>query len=55
MDDPKITPSRGYYVLAGVVFVAGWVLFALFLFKSLSGMGAKLNTVHLVVVTDEGI
>ena len=45
MDESRFTPSRGYYVLAGLVFVAGWVLFAWFLFKSLSGMGAKLQQV----------
>jgi hypothetical protein len=43
MDEARLTPSRWYYVLAALVFVAGWVLFALFLFKSLSGMGAKLQ------------
>jgi hypothetical protein len=45
MDDMEITPSRKYYVLAGMVFVAGWVLFAWFLVKGLSGMGAKLQQV----------
>jgi hypothetical protein len=45
MDDPRITPSRWYYVLAGLVFVGGMVLFAWFLFNSLSGMGAKLQQV----------
>ena len=45
MDDQRITPSRWYYALAALVFVAGWVLFALFLYKNLSGMGAKLQQV----------
>src|SRR5208283_1139575 len=52
MDEPRITPSRWYYVLAGVVFVVGWVLFALFLFKTLSGMGAKLQQVAAPGETD---
>jgi hypothetical protein len=43
MDDPRITPSRWYYVLAGLVFVTGMVLFAVFLVKSISGMGSKLQ------------
>lgn len=45
MDDQGLSPSRWYYALAGLVFVGGWVLFALFLFKNLSGMGAKLQQV----------
>jgi hypothetical protein len=45
MDDPRITPSRWYYVLAGLVFVTGMVLFVGFLFKSISGMGSKLQRV----------
>jgi hypothetical protein len=45
MDDQRMSPSRWYYALAGVVFVAGWVLFALLLIKNLSGMGAKLQQV----------
>jgi hypothetical protein len=45
MDDQRIRPSRWYYVCAGVVFVAGWVLMALLLIKYLSGMGAKLQQV----------
>lgn len=52
MDESRITSSRGYYVLAGVVFVGGWVLFALFLFKSLSGMGARLQQVVAPGETD---
>jgi len=45
MDDQRIRPSRWYYACAGVVFVAGWVLFGLLLIKNLSGMGAKLQQV----------
>jgi hypothetical protein len=52
MDDARITPSRWYYVLAGLVFVAGWVLFALFLFKTLSGIGARLQQVVAPGETD---
>jgi len=52
MDDARTTPSRGYYVLAGVVFVAGWVLFAGFLFKRLSGLGATLQQVVAPGETD---
>jgi hypothetical protein len=52
MDDPRITPSRWYYFLAGVVFVGGMALFAWFLFKSLSGMGARLQQVVAPGETD---
>ncbi|MGA3326974.1 MAG: hypothetical protein ABSF45_21125 [Terriglobia bacterium] len=52
MNDARITPSRWYYVLAGVVFVGGWVLFALFLFRSLSGMAARLQQVVVPGETD---
>lgn len=45
MSDRKVRPSRWYYALAGAVFIAGWVLFAIILFKNLSGMGAKLQQV----------
>ena len=45
MDEPQITPSRWYYALAGIIFVAGWILFAALLYKNLSGMGARLQQV----------
>jgi len=45
MNDPRITPSRWYYVLSAVIFVGGWVLFIVFLFKSLTGMEANLQQV----------
>ncbi len=45
MIEEEIRPSRWYYGLAGLVFVAGWVLFALFLFKNLSGLSDKLQQV----------
>jgi len=38
-------PSRWYYGLAALVFVAGWVLFGLFLFKNLGGLSSKLQQV----------
>jgi len=52
MDDARITPSRWYYVLAGLVFVGGWVVFAMFLFIRLSGMGNKLQQVVAPGETD---
>ena len=45
MDEPNITPSRWYLALAGAVLVAGWALFAFFLYKNLTGLGAKLQQV----------
>jgi hypothetical protein len=45
MMQDEIKPSRWYYGLAGLVFVAGWVLFALVLFKNLSGLADKLQQV----------
>lgn len=45
MDTPSIKPSRWYYVLAAIVFVAGWGLFAVFLFLGLRGLGSKLQRV----------
>ena len=52
MDDSEITPSRKYYFLAGVVFIGGIALFAGFLFKGLSGMGAGLQQVVAPGETD---
>jgi hypothetical protein len=45
MIEDEIRPSRWYYGLAGLVFVAGWVLFAVVLFKNLSGLADKLQQV----------
>jgi hypothetical protein len=45
MIEDEIKPSRWYYGLAGLVFAAGWVLFALVLFKNLSGLADKLRQV----------
>ena len=45
MVEDEIRPSRWYYGLAGLVFVAGWVLFALFLFQNLSGLSDTLQQV----------
>jgi hypothetical protein len=45
VDNNEIWPSRWYYVLAGVIFVAGWVYFGVYLFSNLSGMGKKLQQV----------
>lgn len=39
----KVTPSGWYYVLAGLVFVAGSVGFGLFLFSGLSGLSGGLR------------
>ena len=43
MDDRRITPSRWYYVLATLVFVAGWLIFARLLDKNMSGTQAGLQ------------
>jgi hypothetical protein len=45
MNGQETGPSRLYYGLAALVFVAGWVLFALVLFKNLSGLSSKLQQV----------
>lgn len=45
MNGHETGPTRLYYALAALVFVAGWVLFALFLFKNLSGLSSKLQQV----------
>lgn len=45
MSSQEAGPSRMYYGLAALVFVAGWVLFALFLFKNLSGLSSRLQQV----------
>lgn len=45
MNAEDIRPSRWYYGLAGFVFLAGGALFALLLFKNLSGLADKLKQV----------
>jgi len=45
MDKEKIRPSRWLYVLAGVIFIGGWVGFAVILFTSLMGIGNKMQQV----------
>jgi hypothetical protein len=45
MLEEEIRPSRAYYGLAVVVFIAGWVLFGWFLFRNLSGISGKLQQV----------
>lgn len=52
MDELRITPSRWYYVLAGLIFVAGWIMFAGLLYKNLSGMGSRLQQVVVPGQTD---
>jgi 2',3'-cyclic-nucleotide 2'-phosphodiesterase (5'-nucleotidase family) len=45
MDNDEIRPSRWLYVLAALVFVGGWVGFAVILFMNLWGMEGKLQQV----------
>ena len=45
MDEPRITPSRWYYVLAGVVCYTGLALFVLLIYKSISVLGSRLPQV----------
>lgn len=45
MNDEEIRPSRFYYGLAGVVFVGGFVLFGVFLWRNLSGLEEGLQQV----------
>jgi hypothetical protein len=45
MNGQEIRPGRWYYGLAAVVFISGWVLFGLFLFRNLSGISSKLQQV----------
>jgi len=52
MNDQEIHPSRGYYALAGLVFIAGIGLFAGLLYKNLSGLGAELQQVVVPGKTD---
>jgi len=45
MDSQGISPGRGYYGLAVLILVAGFVLFGVTLWKGLSGMESKLQQV----------
>ena len=45
MNGQDIRPGRWYYGLAAVVFISGWVLFGLFLYRNLSGISSKLQQV----------
>jgi len=45
MNGHETGPTRLYYALAALVFMAGWVLFAVVLFKNLSGLSSKLQQV----------
>jgi len=45
MNGQEIRPGRWYYGLAAVVFISGWVLFGLFLYRNLSGISSKLQQV----------
>ena len=45
MNGQEIRPGRWLYGLAAVIFVAGWALFAVVLWKSLSGIGEGLQQV----------
>jgi hypothetical protein len=42
MDSESLGPSRWYYGLAAFIFVGGWVLFGVFLWKNLSGIADQL-------------
>ena len=45
MNGQRVTPSRWYYVFAGLVCVTGLALFVLWLDKSANGLGSKLQQV----------
>ena len=45
MNGQEIRPGRWYYGLAAAVFISGWVLFGLFLYRNLSGISSKLQQV----------
>ena len=45
MNGQEILPGRWYYGLAAVVFISGWVLFGLFLYRNLSGISSQLQQV----------
>ena len=52
MNGQETGPSRVYYGLAAVIFIGGWVLFGLFLFRSLSKLPEKLQQVVVPGKTD---
>ena len=52
MNGQETGPSRLYYGLAAVIFIGGWVLFGLFLFRSLSKLPEKLQQVVVPGKTD---
>ena len=43
MNGQESPPGRWWYGLAAVIFVAGWVIFGVVLWKSLSGIGEELQ------------
>lgn len=45
MTGQETGPSRIYYGLAGIIFVAGWIFFGLFLFKNIRSIPDKLQQV----------
>ncbi|MFB3922884.1 MAG: hypothetical protein ACE145_14260 [Terriglobia bacterium] len=45
-------PSRFYYALAGAIFVAGWVLFGIFLYRNISKLPEKLQQLVVPGKTD---
>ena len=45
MNGTYLGPSRAYYALAAGVFVGGWVVFGIFLWKNLSGIADQLQQV----------
>jgi len=45
MNGQEIRPGRWMYGLAGIIFISGWVFFAIFLFKNLSRIPEKLQQV----------
>ena len=52
MNGQETGPSRVYYGFAAVIFIGGWVLFALFLLRSLSKLPEKLQQVVVPGKTD---
>jgi hypothetical protein len=45
MERESLGPSRWYYGLAAIIFVGGWVLFGVFLWRNLSGIADQLQQV----------